>query len=193
MYKLYEMLLKIKVMMSNNKIEADFLQMIRKSAFLINESDRQMKYPLTEQGLNKLKEELKTLESVKRPIANNRVKAARRFCDFNEDATFQEAVQELAQIDKRRKQIEHIIRHATIIEKDTKETTIKLGSTVTFQELLHHTETYTIVGKAEANPLEGTISIESPFAKGLLGAKRNDIVPIYTPEGEIKVKVLAIH
>lgn len=152
-----------------------------------------MKYPLTEQGLNKLKEELKTLESMKRPIANNRVKEARRFCDFNEDPTFQEAVQELAQIDKRRKQIEHIIRHATIIEKNSTEV-IKLGSTVTFQEISHcHTETYTIVGKSEANPLEGTISIESPFAKSLLGAKRNDIVPIHTPEGEIKVKVLAIH
>lgn len=147
---------------------------------------------MTEHGLNKLKEELKVLESIKWPKANTNVKKARRFCDFSDDPTFHEAVNELASLDQRRKELEHMIRHATIIENASSHT-VKLGNTVTFKELSSgDIQTYTIVGATEADPLEGTVSNKSPLGKSLLGARRKDIVSVHLPDGDIKVKILNI-
>ncbi|HEY4600497.1 MAG TPA: transcription elongation factor GreA [Cerasibacillus sp.] len=147
---------------------------------------------MTEHGLKKLKEELKVLESIEWPRANASVKKARRFCDFSEDPTFHEAVNELASLNQRRKELEHMIRHAAIIENASSHI-VRLGSKVTFQELSNgDIQTFTIVGATEADPLNETISNESPLAKSLLGAKMKDIVSLHVPDGEIKVKILDI-
>ena len=77
------------------------------------------------------------------------------------------------------------------IELNTDE--VQLGKTVTFKELPDgDEETYTIVGSAEANPLEGLISNDSPIAKALIGRSKDDEVEIVTPGGKMSVVILEI-
>ena len=77
------------------------------------------------------------------------------------------------------------------IELNTDE--VQLGKTVTFKELPDgDEETYTIVGSAEANPMEGLISNDSPIAKALIGRSKDDEVKIVTPGGKMSVVILEI-
>ena len=87
-----------------------------------------------------------------------------------------------------------MIRNAVIITADELNTDeVRLGKTVTFKELPDgDEETYTIVGSAEANPIEGLISNDSPIAKGLIGRSKGDEVRIITPGGEMSVTILEI-
>lgn len=84
-----------------------------------------------------------------------------------------------------------MIRFAEIIDdKNIEADVVSLGRTVTFVELPYDDEeSYSIVGSAEANPLEGKISNDSPIAKALLGKKVGDEVSIATPGGEMIVKI----
>ncbi|MDX1702264.1 MAG: GreA/GreB family elongation factor, partial [Melioribacteraceae bacterium] len=83
---------------------------------------------------------------------------------------------------------------AVIIEEDEKNNDIvSLGKTVSFVEIPDgDQETYTIVGSAEADPIEGLISNDSPIAKSLIGRSVGDQVKVLTPGGEIDVKIVSI-
>jgi len=148
--------------------------------------------PMTKAGLEKLQQELKELESVKRDKAKQRIKRARSFCDFHEDSEYEAALQEYDAIEKRISEINYMTQQAEIIEK-TSNTTVELGSTVTFKEIPDgNTETYTIVGTAEADPFEAKISNVSPIAKSLIGAKAKDEITVKTPAGNRQVKIINI-
>jgi transcription elongation factor GreA len=69
---------------------------------------------------------------------------------------------------------------------------VRLGSTVTVQEDTHPSETYTIVGTAEADARNGLISDESPLGKALLKHKVGDMIEVLAPDGKIKYKILSI-
>lgn len=92
--------------------------------------------------------------------------------------------------------MEQMIRYAVIIELDEKSGTIRLGNTVTYQELPDGlTETYKIVGSAEADPFEFKISNECPVAQALLGKEVGDIAKVSLPTGpedSMDIKVLAV-
>jgi len=91
-----------------------------------------------------------------------------------------------------------MIRNAVIISEDeTDNSVVSLGKTVTFVEIINgkpstDEESYTIVGSAEADPMEFRISNESPIAKGLLGRAEGEEVAVQTPGGEMKVKIVSI-
>ena len=87
-----------------------------------------------------------------------------------------------------------MIRFAEIIDdNNVDKDVVSLGRKITFIELPDgDEETYTIVGSAEANPIEGKISNDSPIAKGIIGKKLNEEVVIPTPGGEMKVKIIDI-
>ncbi len=92
--------------------------------------------------------------------------------------------------------MEQMIRYAVIIELDEKSSAIRLGNTVTYQELPDGlTETYKIVGSAEANPFEYKISNESPVAQALLGKEVGDVAKVSLPTGpedSMDIKILAV-
>jgi transcription elongation factor GreA len=69
---------------------------------------------------------------------------------------------------------------------------VAVGSTVTIQEQGFEAETYTIVGAAEANPREGKISNESPIGKAILNHQVGESVPVETPNGTYKVKIIKV-
>lgn len=152
------------------------------------------KYPMTAAGKQKLEEELEFLKSVKRKEVVERIKIARSYGDLSENSEYDSAKEDQAFVEGKISTLESMIRNAVIITEDELNTDeVRLGKTVTFKELPDgDQETYTIVGSAEANPIEGLISNDSPIAKGLLGKSKGDEVKIITPGGEMSVVILEI-
>ncbi|OFI50486.1 transcription elongation factor GreA [Floricoccus tropicus] len=151
-------------------------------------------YPMTQEGKEKLEQELEDLKLIKRPEVVERIKIARGYGDLSENSEYDAAKDEQAFIEGRISTVETMIRNAEIIDSDAVDKNeVAIGKTVTFQELPDgEVETYTIVGSAEANPFEGKISNESPIAQALVGQKKGDIVKVTLPVGEIQVKITKV-
>lgn len=154
-------------------------------------------YPMTLDGKQKLEEELNTLKTVKRPEVVERIKVARSFGDLSENSEYDSAKEEQGFVEGRISLIEQMLRNAVIITEDDSSNTISLGKTVTFDELINgkranFEESYTIVGSAEADPMEGKISNDSPIAKALMGKHVDDVVKLTTPGGEMEVIILEV-
>lgn len=151
-------------------------------------------FPMTEAGKAKLEQELEHLKTVKRKEVVERIKIARSFGDLSENSEYDSAKEEQAFVEGRITTLENMIRNAKIIEEDELNSDkVTIGKTVTFVELPDgEEETYTIVGSAEADPLAGKISNDSPIAKSLLGHKVDEEVTVQTPGGEMKVRLVSI-
>ncbi|ADP33206.1 transcription elongation factor GreA [Bacillus atrophaeus] len=151
-------------------------------------------FPMTEEGKQKLEQELEYLKTVKRKEVVERIKIARSFGDLSENSEYDSAKEEQAFVEGRVTTLENMIRNAKIIEDDGGNSNIVgLGKTVTFIELPDgDEESYTIVGSAEADPFEGKISNDSPIAKSLIGKQVGDQVTVQTPGGEMLVKIVKI-
>ncbi|MHA6260339.1 transcription elongation factor GreA [Sporosarcina sp. CAU 1771] len=152
------------------------------------------KFPMTAAGKEKLEEELNHLKIVKRPEIVERIKIARSYGDLSENSEYDSAKEDQAFLEGKISSLEGMIRNSVIIAEDELNTDeVRLGKTVTFKELPDgDEETYTIVGSAEANPMEGLISNDSPIAKGLLGRSKGEEVKINTPGGDMSVTILEI-
>ncbi|GKV68010.1 transcription elongation factor GreA [Sporosarcina sp. NCCP-2716] len=151
------------------------------------------KYPMTLAGKQKLEEELDMLKTVKRKEVVERIKIARSYGDLSENSEYDSAKEDQAFIEGKISSLESMIRNSVIISEATVSDDAQLGSTVTFKEIPDgEAETYTIVGSAEADPLEGLISNDSPIAKGILGHKKGDKVKIITPGGEMQVEITEV-
>lgn len=152
------------------------------------------KFPMTASGKKKLEEELEFLKTVKRKEVVERIKVARSYGDLSENSEYDSAKEDQAFVEGKISSLESMIRNSVIITEDEMNTDeVQLGKTVTFKELPDgDEETYTIVGSAEANPIEGLISNDSPIAKGLIGRSKGDEVKILTPGGEMSVVIVEI-
>ncbi len=151
-------------------------------------------YYMTQEGKEKLEEELHYLKTEKRQEVVERIKIARGFGDLSENSEYDAAKDEQAFVESRISHVENMIRNAEIIENDTgNKNEVQLGKSVTFQELPDgDEETYTIVGSAEADPFESKISNESPMAKSLIGREIGEEVTVATPGGDIDVKIIKV-
>lgn len=149
---------------------------------------------MTQEGKEKLENELLYLKTERRKEVVERIKIARDFGDLSENSEYDSAKEEQGFVETRIIQVESMIRNAVIIENDDKDpNVVSLGKTVTFKELPDgEEESYTIVGSAEANPLEGKISNDSPMAKSLLGQEIGKDVSVVTPGGDIQVKIVSV-
>lgn len=153
------------------------------------------KFPMTAAGKLKIEEELEHLKIVKRKEVVERIKIARSYGDLSENSEYDSAKEDQAFLEGRISTLEGMLRNATIItEAELNTDTVSLGTTVTFKELPDgDVEKYTIVGSAEANPVEGLISNDSPIARGLIGRSKGEDVKINTPGGEMLVTILEIN
>lgn len=146
--------------------------------------EENLEYQMTQEGYDKLVEELEHYKKVKRPEVIEKIKVARSFGDLSENSEYDAAKDEQGFIEQKILEMEQMIRYAKIIEIDDKSNTIRLGHTVTYIELPDGSEeSYKIVGSAEANPFEYKISNESPVAQALLGKEVGDIVKVSLPTG----------
>ena len=152
------------------------------------------KIVLTYEGLKKMEEELEDLKVVRRKEVAEKIKEARGQGDLSENAEYDSAKEEQAEIEARIVQLEKMLRNADVIDDDeVRSDIISIGCTVTLLDMEFEEEMeYTIVGSAEADPLKGKISNESPVGHTLLGHKKNDMVDIEVPSGVVTYKVLKI-
>ncbi len=148
---------------------------------------------LTKEGLNELKEELNFLVNVKRPNNINAIKEARALGDLSENADYDAARNEQAEIEGRIKKLESILENVTIIE-DVATDKVAIGTTVkiSYVDDPEDTDQYRIVGSQEADPFESKISNESPIAQALMGHKVGDIVSVESPNGVYEVEIKEI-
>lgn len=149
---------------------------------------------LTEEGLAKIKQELEHFRIHKRHEVAERLKEAIAQGDLSENAEYDAAKEEQAFVESRIITLENMIRNAKIIVPDNKDKNIvSIGSKVTIQELPEgDTESYSIVGSAESDPLSGKISNESPIGSELIGKKVGETVTVPAPSGTIQFKIVKI-
>lgn len=149
---------------------------------------------LTVKGLHKLEEELDTLKSKRRAEVAARIKHALAFGDISENAEYDEAKNEQAFVEGRIAQIEKILKTAKVVDEDDISTDIiGVGSIVVLKDIEFCDEVeYSIVGSAEADPINLKISNESPVGSALLGKTVGSIVEIEVPDGKIRYEVLEI-
>ena len=149
---------------------------------------------LTYEGLKLLEEELHELKVNKRKDIAQKIKEAREQGDLSENAEYDAAKEEQANIEKRIGDIEEILKNAEIIEdNDINTDIISIGCTVKLLDYDMEEEVeYTIVGSTEADVLNNKISNESPVGEALLGKEVGDEFFVETKGGELKFKVLEI-
>lgn len=149
---------------------------------------------LTKQGLEELKAELDDLINVKRPANIISIKEARALGDLSENADYDSARNEQAQIESRIQKLEKMIENAVVIEETSKDQ-VSIGSTVLISYVdddEDEGDEYKIVGSQEADPFAGKISNESPIAQALLNKKVGDIVTVESPNGSYQIKITEI-
>jgi transcription elongation factor GreA len=151
-------------------------------------------YQMTREGFEELEAELDNLKLVKRAEVVERIKIARSYGDLSENSEYEAAKDEQAFIEGRIASVETMIRNAEIVDNaGVKRNEVALGKTVTFMEDgQKESETYKIVGSAEADPFNGKISNESPIAAALIGRKTGDKVTIPLPVGEMTVEIIKV-
>jgi transcription elongation factor GreA len=141
---------------------------------------------LTPEGLDKLKDEIEHLSTVKRREVAERIKEAREFGDISENSEYDDAKNEQAMLEARIASLEEKLRSASVIDaSELDSNVVRVGSLVSVKdEGSGKSLKYTIVGSTEANPSENRLSNESPVGKGLLGRKKGDTVKVQLPNGK---------
>jgi transcription elongation factor GreA len=141
---------------------------------------------LTPEGLDKLKDEIEHLSTVKRREVAERIKEAREFGDISENSEYDDAKNEQAMLESRIASLEEKLRSASVIDaSELDSNVVRVGSLVSVKdESSGKSLKYTIVGSTEANPSENRLSNESPVGKGLLGRKKGDTVKVQLPSGK---------
>lgn len=144
---------------------------------------------LSQEGLEKLKNELEFLKTEKRKEIAGRLKHAKSLGDLSENAEYKETLEAMGLIEDRIEKLEDIIKRAVVIKKSVGPN-IQLGSVVKIKK-----ETdgkiceYILVGQEEADVSIGKISNQSPLGNAIIGKKKGDTVKVATPSGEIKYTI----
>ncbi len=155
-------------------------------------ADTSNNYILTQEGREKLEEELHYLENEKRAEIGERIKVAREFGDITENSEYDDAKNEQGMMEARIAEITHILSEATVVNTPKRSTKVNIGCTVTV-DMNGEERVFSIVGAAESDVAEGKISNESPVGAALLGHKKDECVETVSPTGrEIKMKILKI-
>lgn len=148
---------------------------------------------ITQEGLEKIKEELEHLKTVRREAVSLKLEQAISQGDLKENADYHAAKEEQGFIEGRIRDLEDSLRRAKIITEDVPKDKVRVGNTVTVCEVGYDDlETYYIVGAHEADPANGRISNESPIGSALLGAKVGQRVTAETPSGQLVLEIRSI-
>ncbi|NPV08424.1 MAG: transcription elongation factor GreA [Anaerolineae bacterium] len=147
---------------------------------------------LTDAGRERLEKELHYLRTVRRVEISERIREAKREGDVAENAGYESAKHEQAFVEGRIAELEDLLKRAVRIESDTGRDQVTVGCTVTICENGSPPETYRIVGSAEADPTDGSISNECPLGRALLGRRVGDRASFRAPGGIVEVTIVSI-
>ena len=148
----------------------------------------------TQEGLQKLKEELENLKGVERPKVIQQIAEARDKGDLSENAEYDAAKEAQGHLEDRINKLEAIYSNARVVDTSKLDfSSVRLLTKVTIKNISNNLEmTYSIVPEAEADLKSKKISVSSPIGKGLLGKSVGEIAAIQVPNGVIKFEVIKI-
>ena len=148
----------------------------------------------TEEGLKKLKDELKQLKTVERPSISQQIAEARDKGDLSENAEYDAAKEAQGLLEMKISKLEDLIANARVVDESELDTSkVLILSKVKIKNVANGAQMeYTLVSEREANMKEKRISVDSPIAKGLLGKKVGDVAEVEVPSGKMKFEILEI-
>ncbi len=149
---------------------------------------------MTQEGYDKLNNELKQLRSEERYKIAHRIEEARSFGDLSENAEYAAAKDDQAKLEGKIQTLEYQLSRAKVIDSATLDGShVAVGTTVTIMDITHNKEfVYAIVGSEESDPKNGRISSISPVGRALMNRRVNEEVLVKVPMGTRKLKVLRI-
>ncbi|MDD5120254.1 MAG: transcription elongation factor GreA [Candidatus Omnitrophica bacterium] len=148
---------------------------------------------LTQEGYEKLVNELENLKTVKRRQLSKAVGEARAHGDISENAEYDAAKDAQAHNEKQIRELEDKLAGARILDKNMPTDEVLIGATVKLKDMDTDEELeYTLVSELESDYEQGKISVTSPVGQGLLGHKENEIAQIKIPAGTLKYKIIKI-
>lgn len=152
------------------------------------------KVVLTSEGLKNLENELQDLKINRRKEIAEKIKEARGQGDLSENAEYDAAKEEQAEVETRILNIEKMLRNVEVINQNKIDRNkINLGSKIKLIDLEFNKQlNYTVVGSTESDPANGKISNESPIGHALIGHSAGDIVNVNSPSGIVRYEVLEI-
>ena len=148
----------------------------------------------TEEGLKKLRNELRQLKDIERPKASNAIGEARDKGDLSENAEYDAAKEAQGMLEMKIAKLEEALAGARLIDESQLDSSKALVlSTVKIKNQTNGTEMiYTLVADGEADLASGKISVNSPIGKGLLGKSVGEVAEIQVPNGVLKFDVIEI-
>jgi len=152
------------------------------------------KFKMSQERYDQLKEQLYYMETVREKEVAEQIKEARSFGDLSENSEYDEAKAEQGKLYSKIAEVKNLLENAEIVENEVVEKgVIGIGSRVRVMDMEDQSETdFQLVGSQEANPMQGKISDDSPIGRALLGHKKNEVVTVEAPAGEMKFKVLSV-
>ena len=149
---------------------------------------------VTEDGLQKLKEELNQLRTVERPMISRLIADARDKGDLSENAEYAAAKEAQGLLEMKISKLDDIIARSRVIDGSKNDTsTVRILNKVKIRNKANNTiMEYQLVPESEANLKIGKIAISSPIAQGLIGKKVGEIVEVKVPSGVISFEIIAI-
>lgn len=146
---------------------------------------------VTQEGLEKLKTELKELVEARRPKVIRRIQNAKEYGDLSENSEYEDARNEQSFVEGRIRELEYKIKRARIANQPSGGG-IDIGSVVTCRSAEGLESTYQLVGAHESDPASGKISVDSPLGRALVGAESGRQVEVQTPEGRSSILILSV-
>ena len=154
-------------------------------------ADQKKKY--TQEGYQKLIDELDFLKTTRRAEIKEALKEARSYGDLSENSEYDEARTQQGINEARIAELEELIKNAIIMsDEETSKDVVSIGSTVVIKFKDGNQKKYEVVGSNEVDPLKGRISDLSPIGSALIGHEVGDVVFIYAPSGEKEAEVVSV-
>jgi len=150
---------------------------------------------VTEEGLQKLKDELDHLRTVERPLISKMLSEARDKGDLTENAEYSAAKEAQSMLEMKIAKLEDVISRSRIIDESRIDnSTVRILHKVKIRNIRNNAVMeYQIVPESEANIKLGKIAVNSPIAQGLISRKTGEIVDIKVPSGIISFEILSIN
>jgi transcription elongation factor GreA len=146
---------------------------------------------ITQEGYDKLKNELEYLKTVRRKEIAERIQLAKDMGDLSENAEYSEAKDAQAFNEGRIAELSHSLKNLTIVKNGSNKNSVGMGSKIIVQSNGSKKE-LTIVSFNQADPLSGKISNESPLGKAFINKSKGAKVSVETPRGIIEYEILEI-
>ncbi len=158
-------------------------------------ADQNASAPMTQQGRQRLLDDLRRLRSVERPKIVREIEEAREHGDISENAEFHAAKEKQALVAAQISDIEDTLARAVVIDvSKLSGDKIVFGATVTLADVDSGDEVvYQIVGDHEAEPKNGKISVSSPIARSIIGKNVGDEVQVQIPTGTRNFEILDVN